>query len=322
MTVAETGGISAAAERLGYAQSSLSAQLRRLEQELGVTVVVRTSTGASLTDAGRRLLPYAREALEIDERMRSAAADSRPRLRIGAPETLAGEWLPDIVTALGYGAGGPDADAEISVVVGSRERLAEQLAAGELDLAFHFDDGSRTAGPSAVVGHEEVVLVTGPAHPLAGATEVTEADVLAADFLVAEPGCSSTVLYDRLSRDLPARSRAATAAGSLPALRRLAAHGRGLALLPRLAVVRDLEDGGLVDLPLATRPGPVAIEARWRRDPGQAEPTLRAVLRLARRHTTQLPPARGPRPQPSPGHRPYRLTHRHRPAAAPEPTGR
>ncbi|GAA1500206.1 LysR family transcriptional regulator [Streptomyces synnematoformans] len=305
VTVAETGGISAAAERLGYAQSSLSAQLRRLEQELGVTVVVRTSAGASLTDAGRRLLPYAREALEVDERMRRAAAAARPRLRIGAPETLAGEWLPDIVTALGYGAGGPDADAEISVVVGPRELLAEQLAAGELDLAFHFDDGSPAPGPSAVVGHEEVVVVAGPAHPLAGADEVTEADVLAADFLVAEPGCSSTVLYDRLSRDLTGRVRAATAAGSLPALRRLAAHGRGLALLPRLAVVRDLEDGGLVDLPLASRPGPVAIEARWRPVPGSAEPTLRAVLRLARRHTDQLPVSPAPRPRRTPApHRP------------------
>ncbi|UZJ30593.1 LysR family transcriptional regulator [Streptomyces endophytica] len=78
VAVAEHGGISAAAQQLGYAQSSVSAQLKRLEAELGATVLTRGGTGAALTDAGRRLLPHAREALVLEDRMRRAALGDRP----------------------------------------------------------------------------------------------------------------------------------------------------------------------------------------------------------------------------------------------------
>src|SRR6266545_2176462 len=99
-------------ERLGYAQSSLSAQLRSLEAELGAELVSRSNSGVSPTDAGRRLLPYAHEALTLHERMRRAVADARPRLRVGALETLADEWLPDILAAYQRGAAGPGSVAE------------------------------------------------------------------------------------------------------------------------------------------------------------------------------------------------------------------
>lgn len=167
VSVADLGGISVAADQLGYAQSSLSVQLRRLESELGTGLFIRSNTGAVLTEAGRRLLPYARKALDLDDEMRRVVRRGRPRLRIGALETLAGEWLPDILAALAQGAAGSDTAAEVSLVVGRRAQLADDLAAGRIDLVFVFDNGVPTMGPHAVVGHDRTVLVTGPGHPLA-----------------------------------------------------------------------------------------------------------------------------------------------------------
>src|SRR5882757_2427815 len=122
VTVAELGGISAAADRLGYAQSTLSVQLRRLEGELGVSVFRRSNAGAELTEAGHQLLPYARQALDLDDEMRRVVRGGRPRLRIGALETLAGEWLPDVLAALEYGAAGPGTAADVSLVVAGRKQ--------------------------------------------------------------------------------------------------------------------------------------------------------------------------------------------------------
>lgn len=283
VAVADHGGISAAAQRLGYAQSSVSAQLKRLEADLGATVLVRAGTGATLTEAGRRLLPHAREALELEERMRRAARGDRPRLRIGAQESLAHVWMPDLLAALEYGAGGPGLSVDVELTVANRSRLEQAFGAGELDLVFQYDNGVRALGPHAVVGHDRTVLVAAPNHPLAQRETVTPEQLLSCEFLVAEPGCTSEMLVDRVGRDLLAGARFATIEGSLSALLRLAGHGHGVSLLPELAVARELRDGDLVELRLAERLRPVSIIAQWRPRLGLADPALQALLALARR---------------------------------------
>ncbi|MFJ9612747.1 LysR family transcriptional regulator [Streptomyces noursei] len=283
VAVVEHGGISAAAQELGYAQSSVSAQLKRLEAELDATVLVRAGTGATLTDAGRRLLPHAREALELDERMRRAARGERPRLRIGAQESLAHAWMPEVLAALEYGAAGPGTGTEVELTVGSRERLQRAFGAGEVDVVFQYDNGRRAVGPHAVVGHDRTVLVAGPGHPLARQERVTPEHLLDCPFLVAERGCTCEMLVDHLGRDLLAGAHTATVTGSLSALLRLTAHGQGVSLLPALAVARELAQGDLVTLRLVEPLRPVSIIAQWHPRLGLAERPLRALLDLARR---------------------------------------
>ncbi|QHC20076.1 LysR family transcriptional regulator [Streptomyces sp. GS7] len=283
VAVADHGGISAAAQELGYAQSSVSAQLKRLEAELGAAVLVRAGTGATLTDAGRRMLPHAREALELEERMRRAALGDRPRLRIGAQESLAHAWMPEVLAALEYGAGGPGTDVEVELTVGSRSLVERAFGAGELDVTFQYDNGRRSVGPHVVVGHDRTMLVASCGHPLAGSAQVTPDQLLAYDFLVAEPGCTSEMLVDRFGRDLLAGAHLAMITGSLSALLRLTGHGRGVSLLPELAVARELETGELVALRLTEPLRPVSIVAQWRPRLGLAERPLHALLDVARR---------------------------------------
>lgn len=283
VAVADHGGISAAAQQLGYAQSSVSAQLKRLEADLGTTVLRRAGTGATLTEAGQRLLPHAREALELDERMRRAALGDRPRLRIGAQESLAHAWMPDVLAALEYGAGGPGSSADLELTVGTRGQMVRAFGAGEVDLVFQYDNGMRALGPHAVVGRDRTVLVAAPTHPLARQESVTPEQLLAFEFLVAEPGCVSEMLVDRFGRDLLAGAHLSVVTGSLSALLRLTGHGRGVSLLPELAVAKELEDGELVELRLPEPLRPVSIVAQWHPRLGLAEHPLRALLDLARR---------------------------------------
>ncbi len=283
VTVVEQGGISAAAEKLGYAQSSLSAQLRSLEAELGVQVLRRGNSGASLTDAGQRLLPYAREALALHDRMRRAVAGAGARLRIGALETLADEWLPDILAAYDRGAAGPGSIADLTLTVANRAQLSAALDAGDLDLVFLFDNGAPVPGPHAVLAWDQVVLVASAEHPLARVGAVDPEALLDTEFLIAEPGCTTQMLVDRFGRDLTHRTPIGMVTGSLAALRRMAAHGRGVALLPALSAGRYLESGELVEIEVAGGLPLVSIQARWRESSGVA-PAIPALLRLARRH--------------------------------------
>jgi len=82
ITAAENGSFRRAAEVLRVQQSSVSRAIRQLEDELGVSLFERRSTGAHLTDAGLRLLSEVRPALEQLELARKAAA-SAGRAEIG-----------------------------------------------------------------------------------------------------------------------------------------------------------------------------------------------------------------------------------------------
>ncbi|MGP8304504.1 substrate-binding domain-containing protein [Streptomyces inhibens] len=155
------------------------------------------------------------------------------------------------------------------------------FGAGELDLVFQYDNGVRALGPHAVVGHDRTVLLAGPTHPLARHELVTPEQLLAYDFLVAEPGCTSEMLVDRFGRDLLAGAQLAMIQGSLSALLRLAGHGHGVSLLPELAVERELRDSELVELRLAERLRPVSMVAQWHPRLGRAEPSLHDLARRA-----------------------------------------
>lgn len=281
VAIAETGGISAAADSLGYAQSTVSTQLRALEADLGAGLVRRTPAGSTLTEAGERLLPYAREALRLAERIRRAVQGESAQLRIGALESLAEQWLPDILTAFRLGAAGQP-DAPMALSVASRASLAEGLDDGRLDVVFVFDNGVPPTGPHERVDDEEVVLVAAPDHPLAG-RRLTRDELARAAFLVAEPGCTADLLVDRLGHDLAGEAPVAMVTGSLGALRRLACNGQGVALLPRLTAAADLATGDLVRLEPPFPVRPVAIEARWRADADPAQlRRIQALVRLAR----------------------------------------
>ena len=79
VTVAEEGNIGRAARRLHISQPPLSRQIKRLEDELGEPLFLRTTQGMQLLPAGHRLLPRARHVLEAVEAVRELARDVRER---------------------------------------------------------------------------------------------------------------------------------------------------------------------------------------------------------------------------------------------------
>src|SRR5664279_98355 len=99
-TVAATASFTRAAERLDYAQSSVTAQVRALEDEFGVRLFDRLGRRVALTEAGARLLDYADRMLSLAEEAHLAVADlSEPsgQLIIAAPETLSSYRLPPLL---------------------------------------------------------------------------------------------------------------------------------------------------------------------------------------------------------------------------------
>jgi len=138
VAVVEAGGLSAAARRLHVSQPALSQTVRALERELGVQLLVRSSTGAVPTEAGRALLPEARAVLAQTDQLvdrvsgRGGAAGAGGVLRLGVPLELHPDLLPPAVEALR--AEWPDVRLQPRHASSAAQLAA--LRAGELDVAL------------------------------------------------------------------------------------------------------------------------------------------------------------------------------------------
>lgn len=134
-TVAKLGVMSRAATELNTVQSNVTARIRGLEQSLGCRLFARHPNGVTLTDEGRRLLPYAQR---IQRQLRAAALAVRDdgvprgRLVIGSLESTAALRLAPLLTE--YARGYPDVD--LTLRTGTTCELIERVRDGTVDGAF------------------------------------------------------------------------------------------------------------------------------------------------------------------------------------------
>jgi DNA-binding transcriptional LysR family regulator len=134
VAVAECGGFRRAAERLHLTQSTVSQQIKRLEQETSRALFVRNTRAVALTDEGEMLLGDARRLLQLEEDARHRL--TAPRLsgvvRLGAVEEVAGDSLPP---ALGRFAR-LHPNVRLEVLVGLSAELIDEMDAGALDVVL------------------------------------------------------------------------------------------------------------------------------------------------------------------------------------------
>ncbi|MGE1153301.1 LysR family transcriptional regulator [Pseudomonas kitaguniensis] len=132
--VAQRGTFAAAGQQVGLTQSAVSAQIKSLEEALGVKLFDRTGRSATINSAGQRAIPLAEEILRLFGRMGAAdsANDFHGALRIGAIGTVQTGILPQALVALKSQA----PFIETNLVPGVSLNLLSQVDAGELDLAI------------------------------------------------------------------------------------------------------------------------------------------------------------------------------------------
>src|SRR5215510_10278020 len=113
VAVAESGGFTNAAKLLNSTQSTVSAQIHRLEDEAGHPLFVRSTRAVRLTSAGETLLGYARTILRLNEdaRLRLSGVRQAGRVRIGANEDLTDRWLPEVLHR--FGSHHPEIEVEL-----------------------------------------------------------------------------------------------------------------------------------------------------------------------------------------------------------------
>lgn len=246
IAVARAGSFAEAARRLKLSTTAASRHVAELEQALGITLLRRSTRSVTLTEAGARYLPRAEAIVrELDcLNAEVAANDQVPRgtLRITAPPGLGHDWI--VPLAIDFMAAYPAVNLELD------------LSERKVDLVAEGFDAAIRSGPladSSLIAHRLIEmdyrLCASPGYLERRGVPETPASLGEHDCLY---WCSSTTvepatwtfLRNGRSQVVPIRCRLLI--GDLPALRRAALLGLGLAILPELDVTDDLAAGRLV----------------------------------------------------------------------------
>lgn len=280
--VARLGGMNRAAQDLNTVQSNVTARIRHLEHALGEQLFERHSRGASLTAAGRRLLPYAqRAALLLEEARRAVVDDGKPKggLTIGSLETTAALRLSPLL--LSFAQAHPAVD--LSLRTGTSAELVQMVLQQQVEGAFVCGPVQHPALDETTMFHEELVVMTAP-H-LRNLNDALRRDDL--KIVVLRAGCS---YRQRLEEVLTRRGIVSVRRlefGTLEAIIACVGAGLGITLLPRSLIGAVWREGRVAIHELPAADGRVETQFIRRRDV-LASSALSAFVELARRSTLRL----------------------------------
>lgn len=284
VAIADTHHFGRAAAACHVSQPTLSAQLKKLEQSLGVQLIERGTKRASVTPAGQRVVARARAMLEasddIVEMARSFGDPLAGRLRVALLPTIGPYLLPRVTPRLRKAL----PRLELMLYEFQTAPMLERLRAGEIDagiLALPVD----LDGLDALPLYDEPFVFVAPAdHRLARGGPVRSTDLAGETVLLLEDGhCLRDQALDVCSR-VGMHEKQDFRATSLETLRQMVASGVGVTLLPELATRGAYGAARGVAVRNFAKPAPRRrIGAVWRKTSARRE-AIEAVARIIATH--------------------------------------
>jgi DNA-binding transcriptional LysR family regulator len=282
LVIAREKSFTRAAERLYRTQPAISLALKRLEDDLGETLVDRSSKGGVLTSAGETLLPLAQRMLDLAQEIRDTFGDLKGlhtgRLSIGANESMSVYLLPRLLMAYR----GAHPDIRLQAFRFASERIPEEVLERRLDVGFLSFEPLHPELQSEVIVHDQMVLVVPPGHALAKRRSVP-IQALGQETFVAHYAMTPArrAVVDAFAQhEVPLRITMELA--TLATIQDFVAAGAGLAILPRLTVREAVREGRLVEVAVPQLKVDKTIRMVHRREE-TLSPAAKAFLALVRR---------------------------------------
>jgi LysR family nitrogen assimilation transcriptional regulator len=245
--VARLRNFSRAAEELNVSQSALSRQVKLLEDNLGVELLVRTSRGVELTDAGRVVLDRAEEVLrQIQSLKRDVVALSQTptgRFGVGFPASLGRLLVSPIIAKLS----GQYPELEYSLFEGFSEEISSLVAQEKLDLGIISRAATTSGLHSAPILKERLWLIGPPDRWTYGKRPIVPAQLAGMPILCTSTVSSHLTTWLAEHAVTPGRISASHSMGTLLDLTRA---GIGWIVAPRGACLQELADHQLQGQPI------------------------------------------------------------------------
>ncbi|MFV0411239.1 MAG: LysR family transcriptional regulator [Paracoccus sp. (in: a-proteobacteria)] len=287
LAVAEYLNFRHAATALGVAQSSVSARVKALEEDIGILLFERHARGVRLTEAGRQFVEQVSVAIDqLDHAVKTASmvgAGRQGRLRIGIYALTPGGFLDQLLSK--YREVHPGID--IDMTEGTARETMMQLRADRLDIVFVAGSPEPPDFHARRIWAEPLAAALPDHHPLAGQSTVTWTDLAGETFLVRHGGTGPQAhdhILLRFAGIFPAPIIQRLDVGR-SALLSMVAQGFGVTIVG--AAASSMPAFGVAFLPFSDEPEPVPFSAVW--SPSNRSTALRNLLGLAHK-MGRLPP--------------------------------
>ncbi|MFJ8101616.1 MULTISPECIES: LysR family transcriptional regulator [unclassified Lysinibacillus] len=266
LTASETLSFTQTAQLLGYAQSSITAQIKSLEEELGVVLFERLGKRITLTEEGKRLQQYAQKMLDLNMDMKKAVLNEKAQavLKIGAQESQCVYRLPSILQQF------QKAHPQVKIIfkpVNTTEIAKELLQSGNLDIAFITDAYKETPMLHRErLIREQLVFVSASTSNNAEKKVFSVQQLSNETMLLAESGCSYRNQLEVQLQQEGALPIQMIEFASIEAIKQCVMSGLGITFLPKMVVEKELENNRLKELTTSMNLADIFTDIAWHKD--------------------------------------------------------
>jgi DNA-binding transcriptional LysR family regulator len=251
LIAAEKSSLSEAAKQLHLSQPTVSHQIKLLEQELGVTLFVRSSVGLQLTDAGRLMLPWARRLLhdtnDLKDMMTSLQSEIVGELRIACSTTAGKYILPQMAARFSQRYPG----IKVRILACGPEHAALKLLDGEAHISVVSSENTDACLEAQEFFRDQITLIVSSSHRWAARKKISPEEILEEKIIIREEtsGTRKMVLTELAKYDISLDDlNVFLELGNAEAIVRTVAAGYGVSFVSSLASACPLERGNVVDI--------------------------------------------------------------------------
>ena len=249
---------SRAAEQLNVSQSSISMQVKLLEDELGFQLFERTGQGVEATTIGRSFLKQAEHVIvamlglgDVADNLRSGQTGS---LAMGLSSGIASQVLPPLAELLAE----VQTKLRIEIVTAPTRRIQELINQRRLDIGLVVETGNRGL-PAGLLGEQISSIVLGlatpPDHPMGKrGTPVDIEDLAGEPIIMNELAVGYGEIVLSMFSDRGLKPKVAAVVDNIDTMKILVGSGLGVAIMPTLCIENELRLGQLLSRPLSFAP--------------------------------------------------------------------
>ncbi|MCC3868563.1 LysR family transcriptional regulator [Terrisporobacter mayombei] len=243
ITIVECKTMRKAAEKLYISQPAVSQAVSELEKYYGVKLFERLSQRLYITEAGKTLLSYARHIVSSFEDMESAMFDvsSRMTIKVGGSVSIGTTMLIDIVEKLEEEISGID----VRVTVDNTSTIENKVCLSELDLAIVEGCLQSDEIIQIPVHNDELVMVVGKNHLFWDRQSISISELHNQDVISREEGSTNRNQFEQLLIENKIKINKKWRCTNTEAIKNLVKNGKGIAIISKLLIEKEIEDGKL-----------------------------------------------------------------------------